>query len=394
MMGNGTYALELKSGFKHGVRTLLALCFTICNGIAEQELCAQDPEFTQFFNNPIQISPAYAGAFSIQGNIVPAPRLTSGYRKQWPRMSGAYVTSGVTFDTYVRALSGGLALRVLNDDAGRGTLSWSTVGAAYNFRTKVAPGWYLNLALEAAYFQRFLDWNKLSFGDMIDPSQGFIYTTQDVYREGFVSGSTFRAGGLIHSKKWSLGVVGGHLNKPNESVTGGTSVSIIPIKLTVHGSGTIGVTDKPRLKSYLHPQFLFHQQGDQRYLNIGANFTAHPTTFNSGTRKIFSTGMWYRGLVTTTYRDAFMFYTGVEAVGWKVGYSYDLTFSQLTPATGGAHEINLTLYLPTVVRRRFFCPDCDWEVLNTDEWHSTSPQVLLGSERRDRWWTRPRKRNR
>ena len=52
--------------------------------------------------------------------------------------------------------------RVLKDDAGR-TLSNLQLATAYNYRTKVAEGWYLNLALEAAYFQRHLDWTKLSF---------------------------------------------------------------------------------------------------------------------------------------------------------------------------------------------------------------------------------------
>ena len=65
---------------------------------------AQDPEYTQFFNNPIHVSPAYAGAYGIQGNVVPAPRVVSSHRNQWPAMSGAYVTSGITFDRYVRCL--------------------------------------------------------------------------------------------------------------------------------------------------------------------------------------------------------------------------------------------------------------------------------------------------
>ena len=115
-------------------------------------------------------------------------------------MSGAYVTSGITFDSYVRSLHGGLAFRVLKDDAGRGTLSSTTVAGAYNFRTKIAQGWYMNLALEAAYFQRNLDWDKLSFRDMIDPNQGFIFTTQDIYREGFVKGGDLPSWGSFSFK--------------------------------------------------------------------------------------------------------------------------------------------------------------------------------------------------
>ena len=182
------------------VKRSLAFCLA-CSWMVS---LAQDPEFTQFFNNPIHLNPAYAGSYGVQGNIVPSPRLVLSHRNQWPAMSGAYVTSGITFDSYVRSLHGGLAFRVLKDDAGRGTLSSTTVAGAYNFRTKIAQGWYMNLALEAAYFQRNLDWDKLSFRDMIDPNQGFIFTTQDIYREGFVKGGDFRAGALFHSKRWSI----------------------------------------------------------------------------------------------------------------------------------------------------------------------------------------------
>ena len=346
----------------------------------------QDPEYTQFFNNPIHVSPAYAGAYGIQGNVVPAPRVVSSHRNQWPAMSGAYVTSGITFDRYVRALHGGLAFRVLQDDAGRGTLSSLQLATAYNYRTKIAEGWYLNLALEAAYFQRHLDWTKLSFRDMIDPSQGFIFTTQDIYRGGFVRGSDFRAGGMIHSDRWTFGVVGSHLNEPNESVAGGTSTSIVPIKLTAHAAGTILITDKPTLESNLHPQAIFHIQGDQRHFNAGANFDMEPRSSNGNTRKIFSLGMWYRGLAAQHYRDAFMVYAGVETMGFKFGYSYDLTFSQLTPATGGAHEVNLTFYFITNIRKRFFCPDCDWHILNTDNWMGGGEQRLGRFGDRSQWW--------
>jgi hypothetical protein len=96
--------------------------------------------------------------------------------------------------------------------------------------------------------------------------------------------------------------------------------------------------------------------------------------------------MWYRGLAAQHYRDAFMVYAGVETMGLKFGYSYDLTFSQLTPATGGAHEINLTFYFITNIRKRFFCPDCDWHILNTDDWMGGGEQRLGRFGDRSQWW--------
>ena len=90
-----------------GTILIIALFFAVAL-VSPGHALAQDPEYTQFFNNPIHVSPAYAGAYGIQGSTGPA---VSSHRNQWPSLSGAYVTSGITFDRYVRALHGGLAPR-------------------------------------------------------------------------------------------------------------------------------------------------------------------------------------------------------------------------------------------------------------------------------------------
>ncbi|MGA0435091.1 MAG: PorP/SprF family type IX secretion system membrane protein [Flavobacteriales bacterium] len=326
----------------------------------------QDPEFTQFFNNPIHLNPAFAGAYGLQEQPYKAPRLILSHRNQWPSMSGQYVTSGVTVDGYVRGMQGGLAFRAMTDDAARGTLTSTYFGIAYSYRTEVSQKWRMNLALDAGFFQRHLDWNKLSFRDMIDPGQGFIFATQDIYRAGQVSGADFKAGGIVYSDKWTFGVAASHLNQPNESVAGGTSTSIIPIKFTGHVAGTISIKDKPRMQSNLRPMALFHNQGIQNHFVLGANFDVEqPSTRSS--KFIFSSGFWYRGIAGTTYRDAFMAYFGFETEGWKFGYSYDLTASQLTPRTGGAHEITFIGYGRTNDRRKAFCPGCDEIIRNQGE---------------------------
>jgi len=163
-------------------------------------------------------------------------------------------------------------------------------------------------------------------------------------------------------------------------------VSIIPIKLTSHVSGSIPVTSRPNLESTLQPQVIFHRQGDQTLVMSGANFEIEPRGFIRDSRMTFSLGLWYRGLIGTSYRDATMAYIGTETVNWKFGYSYDLTFSQLTPGTGGAHELNFTIYFPTAIRKRFFCPDCDWHILNTDPWQGGGEQRMGRFGDRSKWW--------
>jgi hypothetical protein len=59
-------------------------------------------------------------------------------------------------------------------------------------------------------------------------------------------------------------------------------------------------------------------------------------------------GLWYRGLPIKQYEpglynnDAVIFLLGFKYEKLSVGYSYDLTISNLGPAAGGAHELSLT----------------------------------------------------
>ncbi len=59
---------------------VLAL-FTVGMG----DLFAQDPEFTQFYANPLYLNPAFAGTAR-------CPRICLNYRNQWPGITGTFVT--------------------------------------------------------------------------------------------------------------------------------------------------------------------------------------------------------------------------------------------------------------------------------------------------------------
>ncbi|MDP6908597.1 MAG: type IX secretion system membrane protein PorP/SprF, partial [Flavobacteriales bacterium] len=65
------------------------------------EAFAQDPQFTQFYANPLYLNPAFAGSKR-------CPRVIMNYRNQWPAISGTFVTYSASFDMDINALHGGL----------------------------------------------------------------------------------------------------------------------------------------------------------------------------------------------------------------------------------------------------------------------------------------------
>ena len=137
---------------------------------------SQDPEFTQFYANPIYLNPAMAGTHG-------CPRLNFNHRNQWPTISGAFITNSVSYDQFVNVLQGGIALMVTNDMAGQNTINWTTVNLAYSYHLQVSRKFTMFFGGQATWNQKFLDWSKLTFGDQIDPRRGFIYQTGDLPRD-------------------------------------------------------------------------------------------------------------------------------------------------------------------------------------------------------------------
>lgn len=288
------------------------------------EAQAQDPSFTQFYSNPIYLNPALAGSTG-------CPRIVSNYRNQWPQLTGNYITSAVAYDSYVKSISGGLGIIALHDMQGQATIQTSMIGGVYSYNLKVNRKFSIMVGARAAYFQKFLDWDKLTFGDMIDPRRGFIYQTGDVPRgngrRGFFDVS---AGAVGFGKNYYFGIAAHHLNRPDESMILGTSR--LPMRITGHAGAEIKLGQRGRYTNTtsILPNIIYQYQNGFQELNIG-------TYIKYGD---FTVGAWYRN------RDAFILLFGVNFEKFKLGYSYDLTVSKLgNGISGGSHEVSLGMNL-------------------------------------------------
>ncbi len=291
---------------------------------------AQDPQFTQFYANPLYLNPAFAGTAR-------CPRVSLNYRNQWPALTGTFVTTSASYDQDVRGIMGGLGLLVTSDQAGKGTLNTTTVSGIYSYTQAVSRKFSIKAGFQATYFQKSLDWNKLTFGDQIDPRRGFIYATNDVPRGGSVGNADFSAGLLGYTDVFFVGFAAHHLTEPNESLIVGTSK--MPMKITAHGGAAIplgmrGKYGEPKTK--ISPNILYQQQAAFRQLNLGLYVDHGP----------IMAGVWYRS------KDAFIALIGFHTDHLKFGYSYDVTTSKLTTATAGSHEISLTLQFDCKKKRR------------------------------------------
>jgi type IX secretion system PorP/SprF family membrane protein len=302
-------------------------------------LLAQDPTFTQFYSNPVYLNPALAGSSG-------CPRIALNYRNQWPQLTGNYVTYAAAYDSYFKNISGGVGLVALQDTQGPGTIQTSMLGASYSYYLKVNRKFRLMFGTQAAYYQKYLDWSQLTFGDMIDPRRGFIYQTGDVPRGNGRRGFFDVSAGMVgFTKNFYFGVAAHHLNRPDESLILGQSR--LPIKVTGHLGANIKIGQRGRYSSstILSPNIIYQYQNGFQQLNIGAYLKYES----------FTIGAWYRN------RDAFILTVGITTDKYRVGYSYDLTVSQLgNGVSGGSHEVSLGINLKCKKRvndfRKLSCP--------------------------------------
>jgi type IX secretion system PorP/SprF family membrane protein len=313
-------------------RIVLIVTAVYSLGFSEQ-LFAQDPEFTQFYANPLYLNPAFAGTAR-------CPRFCLNYRNEWPGISGTYVTYSASYDQHFDAIGGGLGLLFTNDKAGQGTLTTTNASAMYSYQLNLTREFSMKFGFEATYFQKSIDWSKLTFGDMIDERRGFVYNTNEVPGLSKKSNIDVSAGFLGYSKRYFFGFAANHLTQPDEGLLG---PSKLPTKLTGHAGAVLPIGDKGS-ETFISPNVLYQKQQDFQQLNLGLYVV----------KGAIVGGLWYRNA------DSFIALIGIQQHFFKLGYSYDVTISKLTNQTAGSHELSFSLLFECKPKKKKFrtvsCP--------------------------------------
>ena len=302
---------------------------------------AQDPAFSQFYANPLYLNPAFAGSNE-------CPRANLNYRDQWPGIGRTYITTSASFDQHINSIGGGLGILVAQDRAGAGNLNTTHLALQYSYRLKVNHQFAVKAGFEASYRMIQLDWSELTFGDMIDAQQGFVYPTQENIDNNPTSKSfpDFSAGLLGYSENIFFGFAAHHMTMPNQ---GFISESELPTKITAHAGGNIVVNKYSHNAFTISPNFLYQSQSEFQQFNYGIYAKKGPVVG----------GLWARNSLNNF--DSFIIMMGLIQETFKFGYSYDITVSNLKNSnTLGAHELSFTLFMPCHSKGKSFntisCP--------------------------------------
>lgn len=304
-------------------------------------LC-QDPHFSQYYSATSYLSPSLAGSSG-------EPRMSLNYRNQWPGIGSVYETMLASFDMFFDDFNSGLGFMVLKDRAGSTDLSQTNVSVQYSYRLQLNGKWQIIPGLQAAYCQNSIDFSKFEFADAIlnDYISNTSARTSELYINGVEAKNyfDFGASAFMYSPGMWFGLTVDHISQPNQSFA--NEESRLPIKYVAFGGMNVWKTaDRNRgpVRS-IDANFRYMHQGGFDQVDIGAYIYNTSLDF----------GVWFRGvpnfgddISAKLNRDAIVFILKYKINGLNIGYSYDITISNLSTHAYGSHEISLSYELSNI----------------------------------------------
>lgn len=296
---------------------------------------AQDPQFSQFYANPLYLNPAMTGNTQ-QG------RIAGIYRNQWAAVpassSDAFRSYAFSYDHNLHKINSGAGLQFVRDRAGTGGLRFTEIAGLYSYHLAVTRFLNINAGMRFGYNQRDIDFNRLTFGDQLLRNDGSA--TNETFLVNKISYLDIASGIILYAKRFWVGTAFNHINQPNQSFTG--TKTPLPMKYSVHGGYNIPLKKDAKGNPISNVTVAANYKAQQKWdqLDLGAYFKRSPVVL----------GMWYRGIpILKSYQPGYLNNDAViclagfdfDDYGISFGYSYDITISRLIKNTAGSHELSL-----------------------------------------------------
>ncbi|MBL4752764.1 MAG: type IX secretion system membrane protein PorP/SprF [Flavobacteriales bacterium] len=291
---------------------------------------AQDVQFSQFYAAPMYLNPAFTGNTE-------QSRVAANYRKQWLKVPGAFTSSSVSYDHFLRKYNSGVGIMFLNDQAGSGALSINSIGALYSYVFHISRAVGIRAGVRASYVNRELNFFALKFADQI--IRGDPFYTVEIFDNTSRRYFDFGTGAILFTNDYWAGFSLDHLNQPNESFL--QQDTRTPIKYTIQGGYRYVIANdtKGNPERAITMVAIYKGQQDWDQIDLGGYYKY----------KIVLAGLWYRGIPGFkafkpgySNNDALVVMLGLQLHNYfHVGYSYDATISKLGLASQGSHEISL-----------------------------------------------------
>ena len=345
------------------------LCLAACLLFLSVSINAQDQHFTQFYASPLTLNPALAGAF--QGKY----RLSLIYRDQARNIvEEPYVTFSGAMD--FRFPMGHRTTRV-KDAIGAGILFYNDkvpgigfstnqiyFNGAYHKSLGAKNDQYLSIGFQAGLSQRNVNYEKLTFDDQFNGSNGYTDPTSENLPENNFAFSDYAVGlNYAYAPERQTAIYAGfalhHLLEPqvgfffDEEAPEDFEEELLNRKYTAYLNVSIPLNSDIRFS----PRVLVYSQASHLAINAGFNFRFLLDEISGTALHI---GGWARPVRDEDEAmdlDAIIMMAGVEYSNFLIGFSYDAAFGEISTARSGqtAFEISIA-YLGEYVDETVVCP--------------------------------------
>ncbi len=271
----------------------------------------QDFQFTQYMYDRLSFNPGFAG---IDGKIC----ATAFFRQQWSGFDGSPQTMLLNVHGPVKALRGGLGLSVFKDKLGQFNDTYAR--GSYSFHLGLPTGGTLGIGIAGGMVSKSLAFNWLPpdgvgsiTTDNAIPDNAVSQTTYDLSLGLYYAGPNYYVGlSSTHLTESDLSDLG-YLNKRHYYVVAGYN-------WTLPGSGDW----------MLKPTLLMKSDAASTQVDISI-------------RGMWKNMVWFGlGYRLQDAISPILGYQQVVGKGMiKIGYSYDLTTSEIKDYSAGSHEIML-----------------------------------------------------
>lgn len=315
---------------------------------------AQDIHFSQFEYSPLNLNPAYTGAFD--GDL----RFTGLHRNQYSSVTVPYSTFSGSFDMAVDVLNSfsdrlSAGIIINSDKAGDGNFGTlqASLSVAYSKSLNSDSTSFASGGIQLGGVQRSIDFNQLYFdnqynGDVFVPSasSGENFAGSKFIYFDLSAGVSYK---YVPAENFDIGagISLQHINQPKQTFFNDNSVDLFP-KWTFDVSSKIKVQDQIDLL----PSLLWMDQNKFQEVTFGSN-----VRFDFKRVKGKSLAL-YAG-VFARLQDAIIPTIGFDYNSFHAGVSYDFNTSDLKRASNGkgGYEFSL-LYIIKKVKPLVKHPPC------------------------------------
>lgn len=316
----------------------MLMLFMLCSSA----LLAQDPQFSQYYANPLYLNPA------LTGNLSDA-RVGVNFRQQWPSIDATFTTYTAYFDNYFADYNSGVGAIMMHDRQGTAGLMSTSLHLQYAYQLPISRKVTFRPGISIGVYERRIDYDNLQFADQF-VEQGGFFNPVTMSAENLAGVNPFyqfdlNFGGMVYTPRLFAGISASHLNEPNFSFSENGDAKL-PMKFSAHGGYRIALKaddirsefDRYGRERSITPTAEFKMQQDFKQLSVGAYLTYEPLVV----------GLWYRGLPVTgtntegvkNWNESAILLVGMMLGPLNIGYSFDYTLSSLGMDTGGAHEVS------------------------------------------------------